>query len=154
MQAIVSGNCPAEAKTNEIVQTPPKKGFLSFYTKGEEIFNAVSHIVGGAMGLAFWVVLAILAYPDAMALTGVSLFGFGVVTLYTMSTLYHFLPDGRAKGVFRVFDHCTIYLLIAGTYSPFLRGHILPSVSSHSAGRRWAGSCSPSSGCARSRVSS
>ena len=119
MQAIVSGNCPAEAKTNEVVQTPPKKGLLSFYTKGEEIFNAVSHIVGGAMGLAFWVVLAILAYPDAMALTGVSLFGFGVVTLYTMSTLYHFLPDGRAKGVFRVFDHCTIYLLIAGTYSPF-----------------------------------
>lgn len=39
--------------------------------------------------------------------------------LYTMSALYHFLPDGRAKGVFRIFDHCTIFLLIAGTYSPF-----------------------------------
>ena len=93
--------------------------FFSFYTKGEEIFNAVSHIAGGALGLAFWIVLAVLAYPDAMALTAVSLFGFGAVTLYTMSALYHFLPDGRAKGVFRVFDHCTIYLLIAGTYSPF-----------------------------------
>ena len=93
--------------------------FFSFYTKGEEIFNAVSHIAGGALGLAFWIVLAVLAYPNAMALTAVSLFGFGAVTLYTMSALYHFLPDGRAKGVLRIFDHCTIFLLIAGTYSPF-----------------------------------
>ena len=54
-----------------------------------------------------------------MAMTAVSLFGFGAVTLYTMSALYHFLPDGRAKGVFRIFDHCTIFLLIAGTYSPY-----------------------------------
>ena len=114
MQAVVSP-CPAPAGKD----AREKKGFLSFYTKGEEIFNAVSHIVGGAMGLAFWIVLALLAAPDAAALLGVSLFGAGVVILYTMSALYHFLPDGRAKGVFRVFDHCTIYLLIAGTYSPF-----------------------------------
>lgn len=118
MQAIVTGKA-AEVQTNEMTQKPQTKGFLSFYTKGEEIFNAVSHIVGGAMGLVFWIVLAVLAVPDAMALAGVSLFGFGVVVLYTMSALYHFLPDGRAKGVFRIFDHCTIYLLIAGTYSPF-----------------------------------
>ena len=118
MQAIVTGKA-ADVQTNEILKQPQKKGFLSFYTKGEEIFNAVSHIVGGAMGLAFWIVLAVLAVPDAMALAGVSLFGFGVVVLYTMSALYHFLPDGRAKGVFRIFDHCTIYLLSAGTYSPF-----------------------------------
>ena len=118
MQAIVTGKA-ADVQTNEILKQPQKKGFLSFYTKGEEIFNAVSHIVGGAMGLAFWIVLAVLAVPDAMALAGVSLFGFGVIVLYTMSALYHFLPDGRAKGVFRIFDHCTIYLLIAGTYSPF-----------------------------------
>ena len=116
MQAVVSP-CPAPAGKD----AREKKGFLSFYTKGEEIFNAVSHIVGGAMGLAFWIVLALLAAPDAAALLGVSLFGAGVVILYTMSALYHFLPDGRAKGVFRVFDHCTIYLLIAGTYSPFCR---------------------------------
>ncbi len=114
MQAVVSP-CPAPVGKD----AREKKGFLSFYTKGEEIFNAVSHIVGGAMGLAFWIVLALLAAPDAAALLGVSLFGAGVVILYTMSALYHFLPDGRAKGVFRVFDHCTIYLLIAGTYSPF-----------------------------------
>ena len=96
-----------------------KRGFLSFYTKGEEIFNAVSHIAGGGLGLIFWAVLLALSYPDPMAMTAVSLFGLGAVTLYTMSALYHALPDGRAKGVFRIFDHCTIYLLIAGTYTPY-----------------------------------
>ena len=86
-----------------------KRGFLSFYTKGEEIFNAVSHIAGGGLGLIFWAALLALSYPDPMAMTAVSLFGFGAVTLYTMSALYHFLPDGRAKGVFRIFDHCTYF---------------------------------------------
>ncbi len=100
--------------------TTTKDGrFFSFYTKGEEIFNAVSHIAGGGLGLIFWIVLAVFSYPDPAALAAVSLFGFGAVTLYTMSALYHFLPDGKAKGVFRIFDHCTIFLLIAGTYSPF-----------------------------------
>lgn len=102
-----------------VAEGPKKRGFLSFYTKGEEIFNAVSHIVGGGLGLVFWALLLALAYPDPTAMIAVSLFGFGAVTLYTMSALYHFLPDGRAKGVFRVFDHCTIFLLIAGTYSPY-----------------------------------
>ena len=93
--------------------------FLSFYTKGEEIFNAVSHIVGGGLSLIFWATLLAVAYPSPAALLGVSLFGLGAVTLYTMSAIYHFLPDGRAKGVMRIFDHCTIFLLIAGTYSPY-----------------------------------
>ena len=91
----------------------------TFYTKGEEIFNAVSHIVGGALGLAFWAVALWFAYPVPSAMVAVSVFGASIVILYTMSALYHFLPDGRAKGVFRVFDHCTIFLLIAGTYTPF-----------------------------------
>ncbi len=95
------------------------KRFVSFYTRGEEIFNAVSHIVGGGLGVVFWAVLLALAYPSAAAMAAVSVFCASVVTLYTMSALYHFLPDGRAKGVFRVFDHCTIFLLIAGTYTPF-----------------------------------
>lgn len=110
----------------QAVVAAPEKGtttkdgrFFSFYTKGEEVFNAVSHIAGGALGLVFWIVLAVLAYPDTAALVAVSLFGFGAVMLYTMSALYHFLPDGKAKGVLRIFDHCTIFLLIAGTYSPF-----------------------------------
>ncbi len=91
---------------------------LPVYTKGEEIFNAVSHIVGGACGLAFWIVLALLA-QGTRAILSVSAFGFGVVVLYTMSALYHFLPRGGAKKVFRIFDHCTIFLLIAETYTPY-----------------------------------
>ncbi len=96
-----------------------KKGFTSFYTRGEEIFNAVSHIVGGGLGLAFWAIALAFAYPSPSAMIAVSVFGASIVILYTMSALYHFLPNGRAKGVFRIFDHCTIFLLIAGTYTPY-----------------------------------
>lgn len=89
------------------------------YTKGEEIFNAVSHIVGGALGLVALIMLLIFAYPNAGYMAAVAAFGISVIVLYTMSALYHFLPRGCGKKVFRIFDHCTIYLLIAGTYTPF-----------------------------------
>lgn len=89
------------------------------YTKGEEIFNAVSHIVGGALGLAALATLLIYAYPNAGYMASVAAFGVSVIVLYTMSALYHFLPRGGGKKVFRIFDHCTIFLLIAGTYTPF-----------------------------------
>lgn len=100
-------------------EKPEKKGFQSFYTKGEEIFNAVSHIAGGALGLIAWIVGMVYAYPSVVYMAAISVFGFSIVVLYTMSALYHFLPSGRAKGVFRIFDHCTIFLLIAGTYTPY-----------------------------------
>lgn len=103
------------------VYTPKRRGgaFPAFYSKGEEIFNAVSHIVGGAIGLAALVIGIIFAYPSAVAMAAVSVFGVCIIILYTMSALYHFLRGGRAKAVFRIFDHCTIFLLIAGTYTPF-----------------------------------
>ena len=105
-------------KNNGIAGTS-KKGFYSFYTKGEEIFNAVSHIVGGALGLAVLITLCIFSYPSAVKITASAVFGLSIIILYTMSALYHFLPNGKAKGVFRIFDHCTIFLLIAGTYTPY-----------------------------------
>ena len=92
--------------------------YQPLYTKGEEIFNAVSHIVGGAFGLAAWIVLGLLA-QTSMARFAVSVFAISIIILYTMSALYHFLPAGRGKRVFRIFDHCTIFLLIAGTYTPY-----------------------------------
>ena len=74
-----------------------KKGFFSsFYTKGEEIFNAVSHIAGALFGLIAWGVTLFFAYPDPSAMAAVSVFGASIVILYTMSALYHALPDGRA----------------------------------------------------------
>ncbi|MDE5897518.1 MAG: hemolysin III family protein, partial [Clostridia bacterium] len=106
-------------KNNAVPAPEKKKGFSSFYSKGEEIFNAVSHIVGGAFGVAVWITLCILAYPSAVAMVASSVFSASIIILYTMSALYHFLPNGRAKGVFRIFDHCTIFLLIAGTYTPY-----------------------------------
>lgn len=89
------------------------------YTKGEEIFNAVSHIAGGGIGVVIWIIMLIFAYPSVGDMLSVSAFGLGVVVLYTMSALYHFLRPIRTKKVFRIFDHCTIFLLIAGTYTPF-----------------------------------
>lgn len=93
--------------------------FPVYYSKGEEIFNAVSHIVGGAIGIAALVIGIIFAYPSAVAITAMAVFGLCIIILYTMSALYHFLRSGRAKAVFRIFDHCTIFLLIAGTYTPY-----------------------------------
>ena len=96
-----------------------KRVYPVYYTKGEEIFNAVSHIVGGAIGLAAWIVALFYARPDIAAMTAVSVFGLSIIILYTMSALYHFLPLGGGKAVFRIFDHCTIFILIAGTYTPY-----------------------------------
>lgn len=89
------------------------------YTFGEEIFNAVSHIAGGGIGVVIWAIMLAFAYPSSADMASVSIFGLSVVILYTMSALYHFLRPVKAKKVFRIFDHCTIFLLIAGTYTPF-----------------------------------
>jgi len=94
---------------------------LPKYSKGEEIFNAVSHIVGGAFGITALVLGIIFAvtYSDGYGLASMIVYGISMIILYTMSTLYHFLPRGKAKKVFRILDHCTIFILIAGTYTPY-----------------------------------
>ena len=91
------------------------------YTKGEEIFNMVSHIVGGAMGIAVAVLCIIGAakHHNAYAVVSAAIFGSMMIVLYSMSSIYHGLsPNLKAKRVFRVLDHCTIFFLIAGTYTP------------------------------------
>jgi hemolysin III len=93
---------------------------------GEEIASSVSHGVGVVAGLAAapWLVLAGVRRDGAAGAVGASVFAATVVLLYLASTLYHALPPGRAKRVFRVLDHSAIYLLIAGTYTPFMLGVI------------------------------
>ncbi len=94
---------------------------LPSYTKGEEIFNAVSHIVGGSFGiiaLILGLVFTIREGHDGWSILSVIIYGVSIILLYTMSSIYHFLRRNKAKRVFRIFDHCTIYLLIAGTYTP------------------------------------
>lgn len=97
------------------------------YTVGEEIFNAVSHGVGAALGIAGLVIL-LLCSDSAWELVSCAIYGASMILLFLMSCLYHALAAPKAKKVFRVFDHTSIFLLIAGTYTPFtlvtLRGWI------------------------------
>ena len=97
-----------------------QKIILPKYTKGEEIFNMVSHIVGGGLGvivLVLCVVFSALNGSIGGVLSSVA-YGVTMIMLYTMSSIYHGLKNEKAKKVFRVLDHCTIYFLIAGTYTP------------------------------------
>lgn len=94
---------------------------LPDYTKGEEIFNMVSHIVGGAVGVTALVLCVIFAalHGNVYGVVGSAIYGATMITLYTMSSVYHGLsPRLMAKKVMQVLDHCTIYFLIAGTYTP------------------------------------
>jgi hemolysin III len=85
-----------------------------------ERFNSISHLVGAALALAGSVLLIVLAarLGDPWKIVSFSIYGAMLVALYGFSTLYHSVR-GRAKDVLRKFDHCSIYLLIAGSYTPF-----------------------------------
>lgn len=94
---------------------------LPDYSRGEEIFNMVSHIAGGALGITATVLCVVMAavHGNPMGVVSGSIFGATMIMLYTMSSIYHGLKPGHtAKKVFQVIDHCTIFLLIAGTYTP------------------------------------
>ena len=94
---------------------------LPDYTRGEERFNMISHIVGGGMGIAATVLCVIVAALEGNGYGVVSgaIFGGSMVALYTISSVYHGLHGGTGKKVMQILDHCTIYFLIAGTYTPF-----------------------------------
>lgn len=110
---------------------------LPSYTKGEEIFNMVSHIVGGAIGITAIVLCSVFAAlrADAYAVVSGVIFGTTMLILYAMSSIYHGLnPDTCAKKVFQIIDHCSIYILIAGTYTPIA----LCTIREYSAFEGWA----------------
>lgn len=94
----------------------------SRYTLGEEIANSVIHGVGIVLGIAGLGVLTAFAslYGDAWHIVGCSVFGAALILLYTASTLYHSIPLPRVKAVLQTLDHSAIFVLIAGTYTPFL----------------------------------
>ena len=92
------------------------------YTKGEEIFNMVSHIIGGALGIAATALCVIFAaiHHNVYGIVTGAVYGATVILLYTMSSIYHGLKaNTTAKKVFQIIDHCTIFVLIAGSYTPF-----------------------------------
>lgn len=101
-------------------RTKLKDRILPPYTRGEEIFNMVSHISGGGLGIAMATLCIVKAFLnfDAYQIVSAFIYGFSMIILYTMSSVYHGLIPITAKKVFQIIDHCSIFILIAGTYTP------------------------------------
>lgn len=106
------------------VRTKIRDRVLPDYTRGEEIFNMSSHISGGAFGIAALVICVVTAALRGNVWNMVSgaIFGVSTIILYAMSSIYHGLLEGTTKKVFQVIDHCAIFLLIAGSYTPLALG--------------------------------
>ena len=108
----------------------PHRIAIPRYTLGEELINSISHGIGAGLGIAALVLCIVKSCSplDGYKLAASIVFGLTATLLYLMSCLYHALKVNRAKRVFRVIDHCTIFLLIAGTYTPYtlitLRGTV------------------------------
>ena len=103
-------------------RTKLKDRILPKYSKGEEIFNMTSHIVGGALGIVALILCVVFAaiHHNGYGVVSGAIYGVTMILLYTMSSIYHGLkPEKFSKKVFQVLDHCSIFLLIAGSYTPF-----------------------------------
>lgn len=90
---------------------------LPKYKLSEELMNAISHGVGVLLSIAA-LVLCIIKSDSGLDLFSSLFYGISSIVLYLMSCLYHSLPRNNSKRIFRIFDHCSIFLLIAGTYTP------------------------------------
>jgi hemolysin III len=95
---------------------------LKNYSTGEEIMNGITHGIGAGLSIAGLVILVVLAalYGDPWHIVSFSIFGATLIILYSASMLYHSIPGPRAKTILKKLDHSAIYLLIAGTYTPFV----------------------------------
>ncbi|MBQ7106848.1 MAG: hemolysin III family protein [Clostridia bacterium] len=95
---------------------------LPDYTSGEEIFNMVTHIVGGGLGVVYLVLCVVFAAikGNVWGVVSTAIYGASVICLFTMSSVYHGVRVGMGKKVLQVLDHCTIYFMIAGTYTPIM----------------------------------
>lgn len=111
-----------------MVRTRLRDRLLPDYTRGEERFHMISHIVGGGFGIMALLACVIKAAlgGDVYGVVGGAVYGAALIILYTMSSVYHGLRHPTAKKVLQVLDHCAIYFLIAGTYTPILLCAIRP----------------------------
>lgn len=116
-------------------RTKLRDRLLPDYTLGEEIFNTVSHGVGAVFAIAALVLCVVMAAlrGNARAVVSAAIYGSTMILLYTMSSIYHGLARNTAKKVFQVIDHCTIFFLIAGSYTPIT----LVTLHDISAARGW-----------------
>lgn len=111
-----------------MTRTKLRDRVLPDYTRGEEIFNMVSHVAGAAFGVIALVLSVLISafHDNVWGVVGCAVYGFTMIALYTMSGIYHGLKREMPKKVMQVMDHCTIYHLIAGTYTPILLSAIRP----------------------------
>ncbi len=123
MTRALTGDLIAERKRTKNSKIP-----LPDYTRAEEITNMVTHIVGGAFALAAIPLLVVFAslHGNVWAIVTGAIYGATLLIAFTVSSVYHGLRPGKAKRVMRVIDHCDIYFLIAGTYTPILLVGIRP----------------------------
>ena len=101
---------------------------LPAYSRAEELINAGTHFLGIPFGLAVTILSLTKALPEGSALeiVGVLLYGISMICVYSVSGIYHAMPYSETKKLFQVIDHCTIYFLIAGTYTPILLSAVIP----------------------------
>ncbi len=102
----------------------PTPTFAPLFTPAEEVANSISHGLGllAAIVAAPILLIAAMRVGDVSFIVGASVFAASMILLYLASTLYHSLSDGPAKRIFRLFDHSAIFILIAGSYTPFTLG--------------------------------
>ena len=101
---------------------------LPDYSRGEELMNMITHIVGGGLGIVVLLTCVVRAAlnQDYWGIVGSTIYGTTFITMFTISSVYHGLKPGMSKKVMQVIDHCTIYVLIAGTYTPIVLVSIAP----------------------------
>ena len=111
------------------MRIPLNERNLPSYTRGEEIFHMVSHIAGGVFAFVALLLCVIKASlnDSAMAIVTSTVYGITMIVLYCMSSIYHGLKPSLGKKVLQVLDHCSIYFMIAGTYTPILLVALRPA---------------------------
>ncbi len=105
-----------------MTRTKLKDRVLPNYSHKEELINSISHIAGGVFGIFSLVscIMISVGHKNNIAVFSSVIYGFSMIFLYTMSSVYHGLPVSITKKVFQVIDHCAVYILTAGTYTPIL----------------------------------
>ena len=110
-------------------RTKLKDRSLPDYTRGEELMNTITHIVGIFLGIGALVlcILRSVSSGNVWGTVGSGIYGASMIALYAVSSVYHGLKPGMGKKVMQVIDHCTIYFLIAGTYTPIVLSALRPA---------------------------
>lgn len=104
--------------------TPEKtsldRSFISTYSRNEELANAISHGMGVIFGMIALIMMLILAGDESLKIASASIYGISIILLFLSSTIYHSVISDTKRSIMKTLDHCAIYVLIAGTYTPFM----------------------------------